>query len=73
MGWETFFCDCPLGYGGKDCSHGERLFEFIFYPVVVCVGFIANSNLYLSITNETMVEIIGSFSLVPVMMRVVIF
>ncbi|XP_056895951.1 cadherin EGF LAG seven-pass G-type receptor 3 isoform X3 [Takifugu flavidus] len=21
VGWETFFCDCPLGYGGKDCSH----------------------------------------------------
>lgn len=26
VGWETFFCDCPLGYGGKDCSHGERLY-----------------------------------------------
>uniref|UniRef100_H3D3A2 Cadherin EGF LAG seven-pass G-type receptor 3 n=1 Tax=Tetraodon nigroviridis TaxID=99883 RepID=H3D3A2_TETNG len=21
VGWETFLCDCPLGYGGKDCSH----------------------------------------------------
>lgn len=30
MSWETFSCDCPLGYGGKDCSHGERLYEFIF-------------------------------------------
>lgn len=29
VSWETFSCDCPLGYGGKDCSHGERLYEFI--------------------------------------------
>ncbi|XP_040008610.1 cadherin EGF LAG seven-pass G-type receptor 3 [Xiphias gladius] len=21
VSWETFSCDCPLGYGGKDCSH----------------------------------------------------
>ncbi|XP_051777196.1 cadherin EGF LAG seven-pass G-type receptor 3 isoform X2 [Erpetoichthys calabaricus] len=21
VSWETFLCDCPLGYGGKDCSH----------------------------------------------------
>uniref|UniRef100_A0A3P8VAA9 Cadherin EGF LAG seven-pass G-type receptor 3 n=1 Tax=Cynoglossus semilaevis TaxID=244447 RepID=A0A3P8VAA9_CYNSE len=21
VSWETFYCDCPLGYGGKDCSH----------------------------------------------------
>ncbi|XP_076133414.1 cadherin EGF LAG seven-pass G-type receptor 3 [Alosa pseudoharengus] len=21
VSWETFACDCPLGYGGKDCSH----------------------------------------------------
>uniref|UniRef100_A0AAY5EY80 Cadherin, EGF LAG seven-pass G-type receptor 3 n=1 Tax=Electrophorus electricus TaxID=8005 RepID=A0AAY5EY80_ELEEL len=21
VSWETFFCDCPLGFGGKDCSH----------------------------------------------------
>lgn len=30
VSWETFSCDCPLGYGGKDCSHGERLHEFIY-------------------------------------------
>ncbi|KAK7884626.1 hypothetical protein WMY93_027749 [Mugilogobius chulae] len=22
VSWETFSCDCPLGFGGKDCSHG---------------------------------------------------
>uniref|UniRef100_A0A4W5RPL4 Cadherin EGF LAG seven-pass G-type receptor 3 n=1 Tax=Hucho hucho TaxID=62062 RepID=A0A4W5RPL4_9TELE len=21
VSWETFSCDCPLGFGGKDCSH----------------------------------------------------
>ncbi|KAM9752004.1 cadherin EGF LAG seven-pass G-type receptor 3 isoform 2-T2 [Menidia menidia] len=21
VSWETFSCDCPIGYGGKDCSH----------------------------------------------------
>ncbi|XP_010764715.1 cadherin EGF LAG seven-pass G-type receptor 3 [Notothenia coriiceps] len=21
VSWETFSCECPLGYGGKDCSH----------------------------------------------------
>ncbi|XP_017266742.1 cadherin EGF LAG seven-pass G-type receptor 3 isoform X2 [Kryptolebias marmoratus] len=21
VSWETFSCDCPMGYGGKDCSH----------------------------------------------------
>ncbi|KAM9342473.1 cadherin EGF LAG seven-pass G-type receptor 3 [Pholidichthys leucotaenia] len=21
VSWETFSCDCPTGYGGKDCSH----------------------------------------------------
>ncbi|KAJ0064549.1 hypothetical protein NL108_009741, partial [Boleophthalmus pectinirostris] len=21
VSWETFLCDCPLGFGGKDCSH----------------------------------------------------
>uniref|UniRef100_A0A673AST3 Cadherin, EGF LAG seven-pass G-type receptor 3 n=1 Tax=Sphaeramia orbicularis TaxID=375764 RepID=A0A673AST3_9TELE len=21
VSWDTFACDCPLGYGGKDCSH----------------------------------------------------
>ncbi|MEQ2193691.1 Cadherin EGF LAG seven-pass G-type receptor 3, partial [Xenoophorus captivus] len=21
VSWETFSCDCPVGYGGKDCSH----------------------------------------------------
>ncbi|KAM4570695.1 cadherin EGF LAG seven-pass G-type receptor 3 isoform 2-T2 [Fundulus diaphanus] len=21
VSWETFSCDCPLGYGGKDCSY----------------------------------------------------
>uniref|UniRef100_A0AAQ4RC38 Cadherin, EGF LAG seven-pass G-type receptor 3 n=1 Tax=Gasterosteus aculeatus aculeatus TaxID=481459 RepID=A0AAQ4RC38_GASAC len=28
VSWETFSCDCPLGYGGKDCSHGERIHAF---------------------------------------------
>ncbi|KAM9785655.1 LOW QUALITY PROTEIN: cadherin EGF LAG seven-pass G-type receptor 3 [Neosynchiropus ocellatus] len=21
VSWETYFCDCPVGYGGKDCGH----------------------------------------------------
>uniref|UniRef100_A0A673ANW1 Cadherin, EGF LAG seven-pass G-type receptor 3 n=1 Tax=Sphaeramia orbicularis TaxID=375764 RepID=A0A673ANW1_9TELE len=25
VSWDTFACDCPLGYGGKDCSHGNPL------------------------------------------------
>lgn len=23
MSWETFSCDCPVGFGGKDCSLGK--------------------------------------------------
>ena len=40
VSWETFSCDCPLGYGGKDCSHGETLHELILFlwshPVSCC-------------------------------------
>lgn len=32
VGWETFQCDCPLGYGGKDCSSGERPFICVSGP-----------------------------------------
>lgn len=23
VGWGTFSCECPVGFGGKDCRHGE--------------------------------------------------
>lgn len=67
VGWETFLCDCPLGYGGKDCSNGERLYMLIL-TLWTCSILLSQTFL---VTNETMAEIIGTFYLVRVMMRVV--
>lgn len=67
VGWETFLCDCPLGYGGKDCSNGERLYMLIL-TLWSCSRLLSQT---FSVTNETMAEIIGTFCLMRVMMRVV--
>lgn len=68
VSWETFSCDCPLGYGGKDCSHGERLNKFIFIQ-----GSYLFCQFVIIITSEIMTEIIGSFSPVPVVIKVLMF
>lgn len=65
VGWETFLCDCPLGYGGKDCSNGERCW---FYSLAYCSMLLSQTFL---VTNETVAKIIGTFCLMHVMMRVV--
>ena len=42
--WETFSCECPLGFGGKDCSHGESILQGLQSglkgPPIVAVRFI---------------------------------
>lgn len=44
VSWETFSCDCPLGFGGKDCSHGEM--SLMFSGATCCIY----KHLYITVT-----------------------
>ncbi|XP_058856059.1 cadherin EGF LAG seven-pass G-type receptor 3-like isoform X1 [Acipenser ruthenus] len=45
--WETFSCECPLGFGGKDCSHVMQ------HPH----RFLGNSALWWDLKNEVTVSL----------------
>lgn len=59
VSWETFSCDCPLGYGGKDCSRGEIVNEVIFVLMQNCCN--KTHVCYASELHETMAERTYSF------------
>uniref|UniRef100_A0A6Q2X1W3 Cadherin, EGF LAG seven-pass G-type receptor 3 n=1 Tax=Esox lucius TaxID=8010 RepID=A0A6Q2X1W3_ESOLU len=46
VSWETFSCDCPIGYGGKDCSH------VMPHPH----RFLGNSALWWDLKNEVTIS-----------------
>ncbi|XP_034027332.1 cadherin EGF LAG seven-pass G-type receptor 3 [Thalassophryne amazonica] len=46
VSWETFFCDCPLGFGGKDCSH------VMPHPQ----RFLGNSALWWDLKNDVIIS-----------------
>uniref|UniRef100_A0AAR2K2Z6 Cadherin, EGF LAG seven-pass G-type receptor 3 n=1 Tax=Pygocentrus nattereri TaxID=42514 RepID=A0AAR2K2Z6_PYGNA len=59
VSWETFSCDCPLGFGGKDCSHGEKNITHIH-----TVGW-----LFLQLTAGQLVFSVARRSAQPVRLR----
>uniref|UniRef100_A0A8C6MG79 Cadherin EGF LAG seven-pass G-type receptor 3 n=1 Tax=Nothobranchius furzeri TaxID=105023 RepID=A0A8C6MG79_NOTFU len=46
VSWETFACDCPIGYGGKDCSHSTP------HPH----HFLGNSALWWDLKNDVTIS-----------------
>uniref|UniRef100_A0A8C5A1A4 Cadherin, EGF LAG seven-pass G-type receptor 3 n=1 Tax=Gadus morhua TaxID=8049 RepID=A0A8C5A1A4_GADMO len=44
--WETFSCECPLGFGGKDCSHAMRHAH----------RFLGNSALWWDLKNDVTIS-----------------
>lgn len=31
--WNTHTCNCPLGYGGKNCEHGKIILSFQLFSI----------------------------------------